>query len=447
MAEETVEQAQAEAPVEAQEAEQTQEQPAAEVEATASKGVKGKVKSVLPQRPKGTKMPGLMRFYVVLFALNFVFTLLSLSLISRDFINYNQATLIDFLNIVLEVVLLWMLWCRFKVARPYVMCFTVFNITVGWLGHFLTGTFNLGAEVWSSLFDILLFLYFATSKKARAYLTEPFGVEKEQATANDKELKINRKSWAFWRNLGIYYCVFSLVGHWMEAALCQLMRFGIIQGDYDPTNTMLWRDWFYPYPMEGLAVVFIALLLYPLWRWLLTKFKYPVFAYALSFICNALLCAAIEYTMGIFVNADLQLWDYSNMPFNINGMVCLQNTFGFGVIASLIAWMVYPALERLLAKVPKNIMMLLFVIILAAYAIPQTLYLIDPPDTELALEIAADDSSLTAEQQTDAKQRLEEYENGEDVSAVKPAEGTQKTEESADSSAGSDGTSTSAESN
>ena len=39
-------------------------------------------------------------------------------------------------------------------------------------------------------------------------------------------------AFAFWRNLAVYFCVFSVLGHWMEIAYCSFMNlFGIVDAD------------------------------------------------------------------------------------------------------------------------------------------------------------------------------------------------------------------------
>ena len=85
--------------------------------------------------------------------------------------------------------------------------------------------------------------------------------------------------------------------------------------------------------------------------------------------------------MGLVVNANLQLWDYRSNFGNIMGQVCLQNTIAFGVAASLIAWFVYPLLERWLARVPEDIMNIAFVAIAVVGGILWSLYLVEPPQT------------------------------------------------------------------
>ena len=99
----------------------------------------------------------------------------------------------------------------------------------------------------------------------------------------------------------------------------------------------------------------------------------------ISFIVNALVCTVIEFVMGMFVNADLQLWDYSNMFCNFMGQVCLQNALFFGLVATIMTWVVYPALEKLFRRLPVESMTALFVIVMVGFAILLALYYITVP--------------------------------------------------------------------
>jgi predicted PurR-regulated permease PerM len=132
--------------------------------------------------------------------------------------------------------------------------------------------------------------------------------------------------------------------------------------------------------MEGAAVVLIALLLYPLYLWLKKRFSNQIVAHAISFVANAFTCTVIEFIGGILFNAQHQNWDYSDMPFNFMGQVCLQNALAFGVAASLIAWYAYPALERAIARVRPGIMSIVFVVVIAIGGILFSLYAIAPPE-------------------------------------------------------------------
>ena len=105
-------------------------------------------------------------------------------------------------------------------------------------------------------------------------------------------------------------------------------------------------------------------------------------AYIVSFLAGALLCSLIEFSMGLIVNADLQLWDYRENFGNIMGQVCLQNTLAFGAVASIITWWVYPMLERMIARVPRDVMNIVAVVIFVFGAIVWSLYLINPPGVD-----------------------------------------------------------------
>lgn len=319
---------------------------------------------------------GLMRVVQVLFALDIIWTLLYLLITSRDAMVYNVATIADWITMLLEGIAFWMFLNRYKIARPFVMGMAVFTLVARAAVDLATGQFNPFLLSFSGVFNVFLLFYFAFSKRVRAVLVND--ISDHTGVYDKEELVIERHGWPFVRNLIIYFIVFSVLGHWMEMAMCQLIIAGLVEGEYDPTNTMLWRDWLYPFPMEGAAVVVIALALYPFHVWL-KRNKPTWMAYLVSFASNALLCTVIEFGMGLIVNANHELWDYSENFGNIMGQVCLQNTMAFGVAASLITWFLYPALERRLARVPCDIMNIAFVAIAIFGGIIWSLYIVEPP--------------------------------------------------------------------
>jgi len=338
-----------------------------------------------------TPLPLSLRVLSAIFMLNIVITLSYLIFSSRDLIQYNPTNLIDWLNLVFEAVVLWMIWYRLKATRLFALIFTVFNVVVGTIAQIVTGNFDPIVQSFAIIPDVAIFCYFYFSKSVPRVLTEKLTMEvDEQSLAGEGAA---RWTWPYIRNLVIYYCVFSFLGHWMEMSFCLAIKAGLVGGEYDPSNTMLWRDWFYPFPMHGMAVVLIGVVLHPLWQWLLKKTNLLVGS-LLSLVINGLACGTIEFCCGLMWNADLQNWDYTNMPFNFMGQVCLQNVIGFALAASLIAWFVYPWLERSLAKLPANVMNIAFVVVGVAFLVAQTLYLVDPPidyRTEIEYALAQDD--------------------------------------------------------
>ena len=333
---------------------------------------------------------GFMRFIQVMFVFHIIVNLLVLMLLSRDayvMAGFNSTSFVDWTLIIFSGVTFWLIINRYKIARPVAIGMQIFDMATHAIMSLAVGQFNLPVFIESYFFDIVVLLYFIFSDRVKMILINDIG--KGQGEFEKEDFRIKRFSWPFIRNLIIYFIVFSVLGHWMEMGLCQFIRLGLVQGDYNPTNTMLWRDWLYPFPMEGAAVVVIALVLYPFFIWLKKKYhgKKVVIAYLISFVSGALLCSVIEFSMGLIVNADYQLWDYRENFGNLMGQICLQNTMAFGVVAAIITWWVYPLLERWLSKVPRDIMNLAAVIIFVFGAIIWSLYIIAPPqDVEKRIE-------------------------------------------------------------
>lgn len=354
-------------------------------------------------------LPFGLKLLTAIFSINIVITLIILIFSSRDLVEYDAANLFDWLNLVFEAVTLWMVWYRLKITRPFALAYTVFNVVVGTAVHLGMHTMDVGLQLASVIPDVVIFLYFLLSKKAREVLTEDLVLDTMELQEEDGMAP--RWSWPFVRNLIMYFCIFSFLGHWMEVSFCLAIKAGLVGGEYDPSNTMLWRDWFYPFPMHGMAVVLIGVLLYPLWRTLVRRTNVVVGS-LLSFVINGVTCGLIEFSFGLLWNADLQNWDYTNMPFNIMGQVCLQNVIGFAFAASVIAWMVYPWLERTLAKLPEAAMNITAVVVLMVFLVAQTLYLVEPPidyRTELEYALAEDDrdpSYLTDEERASYEEEL-----------------------------------------
>ena len=323
---------------------------------------------------------GFLRAVQVIFAIHIASVLIYLVLTSRDAMTYDVTSMMDWVMVILEGVAFWMFMNRYKIAKPFVIAMAAIGLVVPVIYDVFTGHFNPFALSLNGVFYIFLIIYFAVSDRVKATLINDFA--KHEGDYDKDSFVIERRGWPFIRNLIMYFIVFSILGHWMEMGMCQFIIMGLVQGEYDPSNTMLWRDWLYPFPMEGAAVVIIALVLYPLYTKMKQTFKNRLLPYVLSFLANALVCSIIEFSMGLLVNADLQLWDYSDMFGNIMGQVCLQNTMAFGVAASLIAWFVYPMMERGIARVPRDIMNIVFVVIAVFGAIVWSLYLINPPGVD-----------------------------------------------------------------
>lgn len=320
---------------------------------------------------------GFMRAVQVFFFAHIAITLLMLILTSRDTIVYSSTNFADWIMVILESVAFYFFVNRYKIGRVFTIGVAAVGVVLSIVAAFSSTNFSFANMLSDCIYYILIILYFAFSKRVRVVLVNDLAHDK--GAFDDADLVIDRKGWPFYRNLIIYFFVFSVLGHWMEAGFCQLIRLGVVKGDYDPTNTMLWRDWFYPYPMHGTAVILIALILYSLFCWLKKKFSNKFVPYIVSFLINMAVCTLIEFVGGLLFNANLQNWNYSDLPFNFMGQICLQNAIGFGFASSIIAWWLYPTMERLIARVRPSIMNIVCVAVSTVGLLLFSLYAIAPP--------------------------------------------------------------------
>ena len=73
-----------------------------------------------------------------------------------------------------------------------------------------------------------------------------------------------------------------------------------------------------------------------------------------QFVAAALVCSVIEYSVGVLLEktTGARFWDYSHLPFNLHGRICLYWACAFGLGALCICRLVEPALLGLLGHLP-----------------------------------------------------------------------------------------------
>lgn len=73
-----------------------------------------------------------------------------------------------------------------------------------------------------------------------------------------------------------------------------------------------------------------------------------------QFVAAALVCSVIEYSVGLLLEktTGARFWDYSHLPFNLHGRICLYWACAFGLGALYICRLVEPALLGLLGHLP-----------------------------------------------------------------------------------------------
>lgn len=68
--------------------------------------------------------------------------------------------------------------------------------------------------------------------------------------------------------------------------------------------------------------------------------------------------SVIEYVVSVIgeVMFHIKWWDYSNMPFNINGRICVWFSIFWGLLAIYLMTHINPKIDKLIDKIPKNIL-------------------------------------------------------------------------------------------
>lgn len=180
------------------------------------------------------------------------------------------------------------------------------------------------------------------------------------------------RTWDFWRALIICFCLFSLVGHWLEIPYCLFMgsAFGIVDANYN-----VWSDpWYHPYWVYGVGAVVVTLAVEPLKEIIIMKRKTLWGALLESFVILVLLSMVIELVAGWLINqpdamGEYPYWDNSALPLNIFGQAWLVNDIFIGLAAVVYLWVFYPLVCEGFALLKPKTANIVFVLILIAFAL------------------------------------------------------------------------------
>ncbi len=111
----------------------------------------------------------------------------------------------------------------------------------------------------------------------------------------------------------LFFIIYSFVGWTAEEIYCSILQ-----------RKLVWRGMLFGpiCPIYGFGGILIMYVLYPLretWLWL--------------FLASMILTSVLEYFSSWLLEKlfHAQWWDYSDVPFNLNGRVCLVNSILFGL--------------------------------------------------------------------------------------------------------------------
>ena len=145
----------------------------------------------------------------------------------------------------------------------------------------------------------------------------------------------------------LYFILYSIVGWCIEMIYCR-----ICQGKWVDRGFL-----FGPYcPIYGFGAIILILSLQPF-------SANPILLFILSLILTTTLEYVTSYIMEKLFNA--KWWDYSHLPFNINGRVCLLNSIYWGFLSVFFLEIWNPLVETQLTKIPNDIILYIDIILVA----------------------------------------------------------------------------------
>lgn len=160
-----------------------------------------------------------------------------------------------------------------------------------------------------------------------------------------------------WRELFIYFWVFSAIGHYIEVIAATL---SLTENWYPKMPTISPIA-----PPYGFGVVAALLIVLPL------KKKYNL-NLAVVFILNTVIMMLVEFICGFIVTLMFgynPFWDYSHQRGNIMGFTSIRNGAMFGVCATAFVYVFYPLFEKFLRSLGQKNINLIFWILAITYSL------------------------------------------------------------------------------
>lgn len=143
-----------------------------------------------------------------------------------------------------------------------------------------------------------------------------------------------------------YFIIYSIIGFIIETI------FGLLtKGVIESRKSFLYGPFCGVYGL-GAVVMIIGL----------QRFKKNNYT---LFFGGFIIGSVLEYIVSLVgeIMFDIKWWDYSSMPFNINGRVCVWFSIFWGLLAIYLMTHINPKVDRLIEKIPKKILKNLTIIL------------------------------------------------------------------------------------
>lgn len=134
--------------------------------------------------------------------------------------------------------------------------------------------------------------------------------------------------------LFIYYIIYSFIGWVLESLYKSILQKKLV-------NSGFLAGPFCPIYGYGALIMYLSL-------------KDVTSNIFILFIYGMVALSVFEYIVGLFLELvfKTKYWDYSNNKFNIDGRVCLLNSFYWGILGIIFMKFIHPGVEALVDKIP-----------------------------------------------------------------------------------------------
>ena len=160
---------------------------------------------------------------------------------------------------------------------------------------------------------------------------------------------------SIWISVILYFIIYSFLGWCCETVYCSILQKKFVNRGflYGPLC-----------PIYGCGALLVLYLLRDVRASIL-----PLF------LSGMVVTTILEYLTSVLLEKlfHMKWWDYSAMPFNINGRVCLLNSCEFGALSVFVVMVLHPAVTRLVGRIPGPVQLLLAVL-LSAVILTDTIY-------------------------------------------------------------------------
>ncbi len=152
---------------------------------------------------------------------------------------------------------------------------------------------------------------------------------------------------SYWVTLVLYFILYSFLGWCCETVYCTILQRKFVNRGflYGPLC-----------PIYGCGALLVLFLLRDVQSSII-----PLF------LSGMVVTTVLEYLTSVLMEKlfHMKWWDYSHLPFNINGRVCLLNSCEFGALSVFVVMVLHPAIVRLVGKIPVPVQTVLAGVLLA----------------------------------------------------------------------------------